>query len=71
MALKKEMIHQFGVRPFFQALQVCVLCNFQGIGKTTMAHLVAQTEGYDPLEFNASDVRSKKALEVIILVINL
>ena len=29
-----------------------------------MAHLVAQTEGYDPLEFNASDVRSKKALEV-------
>ena len=31
-----------------------------------MAHLVAQTEGYDPIEFNASDVRSKKALEVLI-----
>ena len=29
-----------------------------------MAHLVAENEGYDPLEFNASDVRSKKALEV-------
>ncbi|KAI8593968.1 replication factor RFC1 C terminal domain-containing protein [Geranomyces variabilis] len=35
-----------------------------GIGKTTSAHLVAQLEGFDVLEFNASDVRSKKALGV-------
>ncbi|KAJ3184567.1 hypothetical protein HDU87_003968 [Geranomyces variabilis] len=33
-----------------------------GIGKTTSAHLVAQLEGFDVLEFNASNVRSKKAL---------
>lgn len=66
------MIHQFGVLPFFQGpLVFFVIFNCQGIGKTTMAHLVAQTEGYDPLEFNASDVRSKKALEVNIIVINL
>lgn len=35
-----------------------------GIGKTTTAHVVARTYGYEPLEFNASDVRSKKVLEV-------
>jgi hypothetical protein len=29
-----------------------------------MAHLVAETEGFDAIEFNASDVRSKKALDV-------
>ena len=34
-----------------------------------MAHLVAQTEGYDAIEFNASDVRSKKALEVLIFIL--
>ncbi|KAI8915005.1 replication factor RFC1 C terminal domain-containing protein [Powellomyces hirtus] len=34
-----------------------------GIGKTTTAHLVAKLEGFDVLEFNASDTRSKKALD--------
>ncbi|KAK4162215.1 replication factor C subunit 1 [Cladorrhinum sp. PSN259] len=34
-----------------------------GIGKTTSAHLAANLEGYDVLEFNASDVRSKKLIE--------
>ncbi|KTW32453.1 replication factor C subunit 1 [Pneumocystis jirovecii RU7] len=34
-----------------------------GIGKTTSAHLVASLEGYDVLEFNASDTRSRKLLE--------
>jgi replication factor C subunit 1 len=35
-----------------------------GIGKTTAAHVIAKTNGYELLEFNASDVRSKKILEV-------
>jgi DNA polymerase III delta prime subunit len=35
-----------------------------GIGKTTSAHLVAKLQGYDILELNASDTRSKKLLEV-------
>ena len=35
-----------------------------GIGKTTAAHLVANLLGYNILELNASDTRSKKLLEV-------
>lgn len=35
-----------------------------GIGKTTAAHVAAKVNGYELLEFNASDVRSKKVLEV-------
>lgn len=34
-----------------------------GIGKTTAAHLVANLEGYDIVETNASDTRSKKLVE--------
>ncbi|KAI5800029.1 chromosome transmission fidelity factor [Geopyxis carbonaria] len=34
-----------------------------GIGKTTAAHLIAKLEGYDILEYNASDTRSKKQME--------
>lgn len=33
-----------------------------GIGKTTAAHLVAELAGYDVIEYNASDTRSKKLL---------
>ena len=35
-----------------------------GIGKTTAAHLVAKLEGFDVVESNASDTRSKKLVEV-------
>jgi replication factor C subunit 1 len=34
-----------------------------GIGKTTAAHLAAKIEGYDIVESNASDTRSKKLIE--------
>ena len=34
-----------------------------GIGKTTAAHLIAKLEGYDIVERNASDTRSKKLIE--------
>lgn len=37
-----------------------------GIGKTTMAHLVAKNEGFNPVEFNASDARSKKILQSVV-----
>ncbi|KAI9332356.1 replication factor RFC1 C terminal domain-containing protein [Obelidium mucronatum] len=33
-----------------------------GIGKTTAAHLVATIEGFEIVEFNASDTRSKKSV---------
>jgi hypothetical protein len=35
-----------------------------GIGKTTSAHLMAKMKGYEPIELNASDARSKKLVEV-------
>jgi replication factor C subunit 1 len=35
-----------------------------GIGKTTSAHLMAKEAGYNPIELNASDSRSKKLVEV-------
>ena len=34
-----------------------------GIGKTTAAHLVAKLEGFDVVESNASDTRSKRMVE--------
>jgi replication factor C subunit 1 len=40
-----------------------VLSGPPGVGKTSAAHLVAQAEGYEVIELNASDTRSKKLLE--------
>ena len=34
-----------------------------GVGKTTAAHLIAKLEGFDVVETNASDTRSKKLVE--------
>lgn len=35
-----------------------------GVGKTTTVQLVCEHLGYDTIEFNASDTRSKKLLQV-------
>lgn len=40
-----------------------ILSGPPGIGKTTAAHLAANLEGYDVIESNASDTRSKKLVE--------
>jgi replication factor C subunit 1 len=40
-----------------------------GIGKTTAAHLVAKLQGYDILEYNASDTRNEKLLRVFLLFV--
>jgi replication factor C subunit 1 len=40
-----------------------ILSGPPGIGKTTAAHLAAKLEGYDVIESNASDTRSKKLVE--------
>lgn len=37
-----------------------------GIGKTTAAHVTAKLAGYNVIELNASDVRSKKLLEAAV-----
>jgi replication factor C subunit 1 len=39
-----------------------LLSGTPGIGKTTMAHMACKQAGYDIVEMNASDTRSKKAL---------
>ncbi len=41
-----------------------ILSGPPGIGKTTSAHLVSKLEGYDILEYNASDTRNEKLLKV-------
>jgi chromosome transmission fidelity protein 18 len=43
-------------------LQVLLLCGPPGLGKTTLAHIVARHAGYVPMEINASDDRSAEAL---------
>lgn len=45
-------------------LRVIMIYGPPGIGKTSAAHLVAKLEGYDIVESNASDTRSKKMMEV-------
>ncbi|KAI8817938.1 replication factor RFC1 C terminal domain-containing protein [Fimicolochytrium jonesii] len=47
----------------FSANRAALLSGPPGIGKTTTAHLVAEMEGFNVLELNASDTRNKKALD--------
>ncbi|CAN6674349.1 replication factor C subunit 1 [Trichomonascus vanleenenianus] len=42
--------------------RAALLSGSPGIGKTTSAHLIAKLQGYDVIESNASDVRSKSLL---------
>lgn len=53
-----------GGKDDFSGFRAALLSGPPGIGKTTAAHLVAKLEGFEAIEFNASDTRSKKALEV-------
>ncbi|KAK3946435.1 replication factor C subunit 1 [Diplogelasinospora grovesii] len=45
------------------AYRAIIISGPPGIGKTTAAHLAARLEGYDVLESNASDTRSKRLIE--------
>ncbi|BFZ58178.1 DNA replication factor C complex subunit Rfc1 [Savitreella phatthalungensis] len=45
------------------AFRAVLVSGAPGLGKTTSAHLAAREAGYDVIELNASDTRSKKLLE--------
>uniref|UniRef100_A0A336K826 Replication factor C subunit 1 n=1 Tax=Culicoides sonorensis TaxID=179676 RepID=A0A336K826_CULSO len=45
------------------AFKAVLLSGPPGVGKTTTAHLVCKELGYDIVEFNASDTRSKRLLQ--------
>ena len=47
----------------FGLYRAIIIHGSPGIGKTTAAHLVARLQGYDVVESNASDTRSKKLIE--------
>lgn len=42
-------------------LQVVLLCGKPGLGKTTLAHVVARHAGYNVIEMNASDERTAQS----------
>ena len=44
-------------------LQLLLLSGPPGLGKTTLAHVVAQHAGYDVFEINASDARSADVVD--------
>ncbi|XP_041982035.1 chromosome transmission fidelity protein 18 homolog [Aricia agestis] len=43
--------------------KVALICGPPGVGKTTLAHLLARLAGYRPVELNASDERSTEAFQ--------
>ena len=46
--------------------RAALLSGAPGLGKTSTAHVVAKAQGYDVIEFNASDTRSKNALKSLV-----
>jgi replication factor C subunit 1 len=54
------------IDPTGHTFRAALLSGPPGIGKTTTAHLVARSLGFELIEFNASDTRSKKSLASVV-----
>jgi replication factor C subunit 1 len=48
------------------SFKAALISGSPGVGKTTAAHLAAKSKGFEIVEFNASDTRSKKSLQTIV-----
>uniref|UniRef100_A0A834RC26 Replication factor C subunit 1 n=1 Tax=Sarcoptes scabiei TaxID=52283 RepID=A0A834RC26_SARSC len=60
---KKPGFGKFSGSDDGSGFRAALLSGPPGVGKTTSARLVCQELGYDSMELNASDTRSKKALQ--------
>ncbi|KAJ9064148.1 DNA replication factor C complex subunit Rfc1 [Entomophthora muscae] len=49
-----------------KSMRAVLISGPPGIGKTTSAHLACKEAGFSPIEFNASDTRSKSSIEDIL-----
>lgn len=54
------------IDPTGMTFRAALLSGPPGIGKTTTAHLVAKSLGFELIEFNASDTRNKKSLSSVV-----
>ncbi|KAB0794124.1 hypothetical protein PPYR_13744 [Photinus pyralis] len=71
MKIKKDVPKSFGQQEFSMGLdehgrpeyKVVLLCGPPGLGKTTLAHLVAKHAGYNVVEVNASDDRNTETFK--------
>jgi DNA polymerase III delta prime subunit len=46
--------------------KVLLISGEPGIGKTSTAHVILNEYGYDIIEHNASDIRGKKSMDIIV-----